>query len=285
MTIQDSYCRDVLNAALSEAAQGIAVFPCLYGQKEPATKRGFYDATTNPATIKRWFGGSFKKNLAARTGQASGVWVFDEDNPDSLKALIAKNGPLPVTRQSQSSRGAHHWFKTTAIPIPCSNGRVGPGLDVKAEGGYIVVPPSLHPDGPTYRWLNDAPIVEAPSWLLVLARKPTPPQSPPPQRSAPPPSPCGPGGAYGAAALRSEIATLASTPAGDRNNQLNRSTFSLFQLVACGELVAADVERRLVEAAGVNGLVDDDGIRSVMATIASGRRAGLQHPRSRRGAA
>jgi hypothetical protein len=88
-------------------------------------------------------------------------------------------------------------------------------------------------------------------------------------------------GAYGAAALEGEIKVLANTAPGGRNNALNRASFLLHQLVAGGELDGADVERGLLAAAGSNGLIAEDGLRQVMATIASGRRAGLQTPRSR----
>jgi hypothetical protein len=275
MNAFDPYCQMVLKTALALAAEGIAVFPCVYGQKEPATKRGFYDASTNPATIRRWFGGSFKKNLAVRTGQASGVWILDVDDLNALSEIDA----LPTTRVSGSARGFHYWFRTTPLPIPCSTGRVAKGIDVKSENGYVVCPPSIHPDGPTYRWLNDAPIVEAPSWLLVLATKPTP--AAPPARAASASLPAVGARAYGLAALRSEIETLTSAPKGSRNHQLNRASFSLSQLVAAGELVASDVESALIEAAVSNGLVAEDGMQQCLATIRSGARAGLQSPRNR----
>jgi Bifunctional DNA primase/polymerase, N-terminal len=82
----------------------------------------------------------------------------------------------------------------------------------EAEDRYVAVPPSIHPDGMPYAWLNDEAIVEAPSWLLVLARKPTPPQpSPPLQPRAPS---AGRVGTYGAAALKSEIDVLAAIRSG-----------------------------------------------------------------------
>ena len=87
--------------------------------------------------------------------------------------------------------------------------------------------------------------------------------------------------AYGHAALRAEVATLATTPPGSRNHALNRTAFSLFQLVAVGELNEAEVFEALERACVANGLAADDGWRSVRATIRSGRRAGLKHPRSR----
>jgi hypothetical protein len=90
---------------------------------------------------------------------------------------------------------------------------------------------------------------------------------------------------YGLAALDREIETLAGAPAGTRNGVLNCCSFKLFQLVAGGELDRTQVIERLIAACHSNGLVADDGWKTVMATIHSGIRAGLQHPRSRSGAA
>lgn len=89
--------------------------------------------------------------------------------------------------------------------------------------------------------------------------------------------------AYGAAALNAEIAGLAAAMPGTRNHTLNCAAFVLFQLVAGGELDGGTVEGRLLHACEVNGLIADDGMHSVTATIASGRRSGLQFPRSRSG--
>ena len=90
-------------------------------------------------------------------------------------------------------------------------------------------------------------------------------------------------GAYGRAALEYEISALAGTPNGQRNHALNRAAFSLFQLVAGGELNEAEVLNRLIEASFANGLMTEpaDGPASVRRTIASGRRAGILHPRCR----
>jgi Bifunctional DNA primase/polymerase, N-terminal len=90
--VQDPACREMLTAALDLAAQGIAVFPLKYCGKEPEAKsRGFYDASANEAVIQRWFGGNFKRNLGARMGQASGVFVVDEDQPGALECIRTIN--------------------------------------------------------------------------------------------------------------------------------------------------------------------------------------------------
>jgi Bifunctional DNA primase/polymerase, N-terminal len=267
----------MIDHALKYAAQGFAVFPCWPRTKKPATRRGFYEATTNPAALRRWFSGVQQYNIAVRTGMASHCWILDVDDPASLENVVAKYGPLPLTRQSQASRGVHYWWRTD-VPVFCGNSRIAAGLDVKGDGGFIMVPPSVHPNGSIYRWLNDAPLVVAPDWLLALARK-----RPEPnlvlERSSRKHN--GPPGSYGAAALESEIKALASAPRGTRNPQLNCTSFRLHQLVAGDELSRDEVEACLIEACKANGLWADDGPRQVMATIRSGACAGLQHPRAR----
>jgi hypothetical protein len=271
-------------AALDYAARGYAVFPCLPKSKHPAFPRGFKNGTTNPATVRRWWLACPAYNIGIRTGIASGVWVLDVDGDagaTSLADLEAEHGPLPDTLSSIANSGCHLWFRYTC-PIPCSVGRIGPGLDVRGDGGYVLAPPSVHPGGPRYRWSNNRPLAVAPDWLVALARKPVPKPitskialSAQTLRS----------GTYGKAALNYEVAELANTLKGGRNAALNRAPFRLHQLVGGGELNGAEVRQRLIEAATANGLMAEDGPRSVQATIASGARAGLLHPRNRRGAA
>jgi hypothetical protein len=272
--------RKALEAARGYAAQGLLVFPCVFATKRPAVPRGFYAATTNPETIRRLFGGTRPYNVAVRTGMASRAWIVDIDHRhggfDSLRDIENRYGPLPLTRRCRTADGVHLWWRTTC-PIESSEGRVGPGIGVKAENGYAMVPPSQHPDGPIYAWENDAPLAIAPGWLVALTRKP-----PVTAITLPPRTHHGPPGAYGAAALQRECEMLASMlPNSGRNTALNRASFSLHQLVAGGELDGSDVERELLAAAEANGLLSEDGLRQVLATIRSGARAGLQHPRSR----
>ena len=156
---------------------------------------------------------------------------------------------------------------------------------MRGDGGCIMAPPSIHPTGQVYSWRIDvAELAAAPEWLVALTRKKSPSISERAlanlhaYRAAS-------SDRYGRAALDDEIAQLASTPPGQRNHALNRATFSLFQLVAGGELGREEVTRCLVEACHRNGLVNDDGLKSVVATIRSGGNAGLKYPRSRRGVA
>jgi hypothetical protein len=280
----------VLRAALDYAARGFSVFPCVYRTKRPAIPGGFHSATTNPATIRRWFGGTQRYNIAVRTGLASRIMVLDVDDRhggfDGLRELQERWGPLPVTRTCRTGNGVHLWFGIAHEVASRKEDHIAKGVGTKADNTCVIVPPSVHPDGPTYTWENDEPIAPAPEWLVGLTRKP--PVASISQRAlGGRPSPQtnhGPPGAYGAAALRYECEALAAMlPETGRNNALNRASFRLHQLEAGGELDGAEIDRQLFAAAEINGLTTDpnNGPRRVWATIASGRRAGLQHPRSR----
>jgi hypothetical protein len=218
-------------------------------------------------------------NLAVRTGMASAVWILDIDprhgGDKSLAEIEREHGALPPTRTVKTADGWHLWWRTDE-PVQCSDDRVAPGIGVKGDGGYVLVPPSIHPGGVAYGWLSIEPPVAAPDWLVRLTRRPPPPPPPRPRHAGAP-------GAYGAAALDREIEYLANVLPGQRNHALNRTSFVLHQLVAVGELDGAEVERQLIAAAHANGLMTDptDGPRKTLATIRSGARAGLQHPRSK----
>jgi hypothetical protein len=277
----------LLQAALDLAARGLMVFPCLPTSKAPACRRGFKDATLNPSAIRRLWLAQPDYNIGVATGLLSGVWVLDVDGAigaATLRNFEIAHGNLPPTLFSITGHGRHLWFCATG-EIQSSAGRVGDGLDVRGCGGYVLVPPSVHPDGPVYRWGNDVPIATAPDWLVQLTRK-RPTISERALATMRVPLHNGSPSTYGKAALEYEISALASIPNGQRNHALNRAAFSLFQLVAGGELDESEVLNRLIEASFANGLMTDpnDGPASVKRTIASGRRAGFQHPRNRSGA-
>ena len=178
--------------------------------------------------------------------------------------------------------GFHFWFRYSG-PIPCTESRIAPHVDTRGDGGYVAVVPSVTVNG-TYSWLGDpdAELAIAPDWLIDLARKKPRPTIA--ERAVAGINHGGRSGAYGQATLDRECAALAAIASGGRNNALNRASFRLHQLVAGGELHRDEVVERLLDACHRNHLIEDDGLRSVQATIRSGANAGLQYPRSRKGA-
>jgi hypothetical protein len=213
------------------------------------------------------------------------VLDIDPGGEAHIRRLEAEHGTLRPTREVITGRGGRHlWFRYTGT-IQCSAGRVAPGVDVRGDGGYGVVPPSIHENGRSYRFLNDPKheLAIAPEWLVALTRKRVSSISERAVAGIKLPGRAFSSGAYGKAALDAEIAALATVLSGGRNHALNRAAFVLFQLVAGGELDGGAVEQGLIAASQTNGLIQDDGARSVLATIRSGARAGLQYPRTRSG--
>ena len=193
----------VLNAAIGYSQLlNWAVFPlhsitngrctcnkeCTSPGKHPRTYNGLKSATTDINIINEWFTKWPKSNIGIATGKMSGFFVLDVDvkrkdgfiisnGHETLEELTDKYGKLPDTVQqiSGSKEGNHHLFKY----------REGikndvdflPGLDIRGDGGYIVVAPSLHESGNRYFWeMSSHPletqIAEAPKWLIDMLANP-----------------------------------------------------------------------------------------------------------------
>jgi len=164
----------LLDSALRYAALGYPVFPCAPGGKAPITPHGFRDATTEAAQIKAWWAKRPNANVAMPT---AGLLVIDVDgaeNPwpgDQVKAEDLLRCPISLTPRG----GRHHIFRQPAGKSWSNTaGKIAPKVDTRANGGYIVVPPSIV-DGKPYRWaekseLKTAPheLPEPPGWIVAL---------------------------------------------------------------------------------------------------------------------
>ena len=170
---------DCAGAARAYAARGWPVFPVQTRDKRPLTAHGFKDATTDPRAISSWWRRWPSANVGVATGAASGILVLDVDAPngdESLEGLEGDHGPLPRTPRAMTGGGGSHFlFRMPATGVRSSIGG-WPGIDVKADGGYIVAPPSTHPNGRRYCWdvdahPDDVPLAEAPTWLVALRQQ------------------------------------------------------------------------------------------------------------------
>ena len=141
-------------AALYYASRGWAVFPLVPRDKIPLIGKkqggnGLHDATSDVDQITQWWTETPEANIGLVTGNASGLVVVDVDGENG-EAALAQYGTLPETVESRTGKGRHLLF--TAQDVRNSAGKLGPQLDVRGEGGYIVAPPSIHPNGHRYQW-------------------------------------------------------------------------------------------------------------------------------------
>jgi hypothetical protein len=151
--------------------------------KHPIDRAWQRSTMTDANAAATWgAGGDPHRGVGLLTGGALLVLDVDgERGRATLAALEAEHGSLPVTMAAQSGRadgGEHRYFRKPVHPaIRNSAGRLGPGLDVRGEGGQVVAPPTLHASGARYRWTDDAPIADAPTWLLDLLTREVEPSS------------------------------------------------------------------------------------------------------------
>ena len=259
------------NALIYAEKAGWEIFPCKL-DKSPYTKNGFKEATTDPEQIKKWWAKWPEASIGCATGPASKIFVLDIDlpfGPKSLEDLILKHGSLPETRLQQTgSGGFQYFFQWNGKNIKNSAGKIGKDIDVRGNGGYCILPPSPHPTGNQYKWVQRVEMPFAPDWLTnLIVKKPAIKTVSHPQQ--------GGNSQYGLMALSQEIILLSGAGEHQRNDQLNRSSFALGQLVAGGELEAGHVENSLKGIALSIGLEETEARK----TFKSGFDSGVQTPR------
>lgn len=173
---------DLTKAAVDFAERGYPIFPLWPRTKNPATEHGLKDASTDLDQVRRWWGRNPDANIGLVTGPDSRCWVLDVDNNENgeanLRRLEADNEALPETVETLTGSGGRHiWFRWPRIGLgprnSASANSLGKGIDVRGDGGYIVAPPSVHPNGHRYEWSVDSAeqMAAAPPWLLGLALK------------------------------------------------------------------------------------------------------------------
>jgi len=241
---------------------------------------GVKDATTNRARILAWWTRHPQANIGLATGHAFDV--LDIDGPagtHAIQDLAATHGFQSTGPLVRTGGGGWHFYLA-----PTGLGNASPAglehVDWRGRDGYVVAPPSRHASGQAYQWAAgrdlDTPPGQVPTVLLQRLR-PRQRQRP----TSPVPLPAlddGPGDRYGRAALAEELARVAAAPVGQRNRQLWESTRNLYNLVATGALDHREVDRGLLAAAERCGLLAEEP-RQTRRTLASGRQAGLAHPR------
>ncbi|MFZ5919305.1 MAG: bifunctional DNA primase/polymerase [Chloroflexota bacterium] len=136
---------------------GWAVLPLKARDKTPLTPHGVNDASTDPAIIRGWWARWPDANIGLACGP-SGLVVIDLDADrnglDTWAELCQRhgiNGDGALVSLTGGG-GQHLVFSANGAPVSSSAGKLGPGVDVRANGGYIVAPPSVHPNGQVYAW-------------------------------------------------------------------------------------------------------------------------------------
>jgi Bifunctional DNA primase/polymerase, N-terminal/Primase C terminal 2 (PriCT-2) len=136
-----------------------------------------WGATNDFETAKQYFE-QFPRAGIGVACRESGFFVVEADTPAghnvdgiaALQQLIGQHGPLPQTLMAESPTGSlHRFFNYPAgLTIRNSTSAIAKGVDVKGDGGMVLVPPTMRPGVGQYKWLNNVPLADAPEWLLAL---------------------------------------------------------------------------------------------------------------------
>lgn len=169
---------DIGTFAVEYAINHWPVFPLRGKYPAIAGGRGVHDATTDVDQIIAWWAGRYRGcNIGGRVPDRMFVIDVDPRNGGdrSLALLEAQHHRLPETLATLSGRGdggRHLFYRRPAGKLTAAN--LGPGIDLKTPAGYVVLPPSIHPDSGKPYTRIDAPVVEPPRWLVALIVKPDP---------------------------------------------------------------------------------------------------------------
>jgi putative DNA primase/helicase len=262
----------LVQAALSYAKRGWRILPlhyptvdapycscaqpdCSSPGKHPRTARGVLDATTHTQQIISWWKRWPHSNIGIATGHRSNLFVLDIDDPASVPILEERLSlALPQTLRANTSRGMHLYFHYSAN----LRNRAGlvPGIDIRAEGGYVVAPPSVHPSGTLYEWANQVEILDAPQRLLSLILG-----------NATPRPVAGKLDTYQQSALQKANEAIRSASPGTRNDTLNKEAYSLAGLPIPKDILY----NQLAESARIAGLSQREIQQTLLSAISKGQ--------------
>lgn len=164
----------IVDIALKLAAKGLHVFPLRPGMKTPDCQHGCLDATRDPEQIRTLFRKA-DANIGLATGEKSGLIVLDFDTKGGKRGLDTHRmiddtfGVQTLTSRTPSG-GFHQFFKHRS-GLKNAVERL-PGVDIRTDGGYVVIPPSIV-DGVRYRWTEIVPPAEMPAGLFEMLTRPT----------------------------------------------------------------------------------------------------------------
>jgi hypothetical protein len=186
----------MIDWALFWASNGIPVFPvysvtpdgickcrdksqCKSTGKHPKTFRGSKEASTDPEIIKRWWKADPLANIGGVTGGAVRLLVVDCDprhgGDASLHDLVEAHGSEWLdTLQVKTGGSGHHFFYNYPADVELRNtaNKLAPGIDTRADGGYVVMAPSLHASLNRYALANMKQTKPAPDWLIEELTRP-----------------------------------------------------------------------------------------------------------------
>ena len=271
----------IFEAAHRYVDKGFSILPCTGKRPSILKWEALQERPPTHADVNRWRDMGHLHNIGIIGGAVSGnLVIVDLDGDESVDRFSRAFPSLmeTYTVQSGSGHGRHLYLRSDILPASKRTSQPWGNVELRAHGCYVIAPPSIHPDsGRRYEVIKRVPIKRVLSLGQLAAwidEQNLSKHQPAARTFEPKPAI---GEAWARAALDAECAAVRTAPAGARNHTLNRAAFKLGQLVSAGKLSQAEVEAGLLNAAA--RLADEDGMKTVIRTIASGLTAGMNNPR------
>ena len=208
---------------------GVPVFPC-FGKIPSAGLKWKEAASQYPDDIRLMFARSDATHIGMPTGQASGLVVVDIDVKDGAQGgawFDANAQAIPATLMAETqSGGVHLYFRAPAM-LRNSASKIAPGVDVRGDGGYVIVPPSQG-----YTWVAHDDVAPLPEWVYAAATATTQPITVQPVHR----TILDGGSPYALAGLEAECANIRNAVDGAKHFAINKAAYSVGGLVASGDL-------------------------------------------------
>lgn len=259
---------DLARAALWYARHGWRVFPLKDRDKLPRIKAWQTEATTDLDRVAEWWRQWPRANIGIATGPDSGVYVIDVDTHGgdglaSLQSAMLELGPLPRTIEQRTGSGGRQLVFVYPDGLDCPNttGKIGKAVDTRGAGGFVVVPPSIHPKtGKRYEWLigphQGRPSILPDRWVTLLERKPEPRITVPVPRLKI-------SGTLGEKSLAGLCNFVSSRREGERNDGLFWAACCAAERMRAGQIGESEARTRLTSAAKAIGLSDVETARTI----------------------
>lgn len=240
------------------------IFPIEPRSKKPATAHGFKDASNDPDVILSWWKQQPALNIGVDCGRSNlAVVDVDAEGMEAWNDLANTMAYRAAMVAYTGGGGAHLIYKQPAtFEVKNTASKLAKGIDTRGEGGYILLAPSIHPNGNAYAWADGQSLFDTmetfPPELIALLKDspPTPPTNGQPPRNM-------------TRALQKSYERVANAAHGTRNDTLNKAAYWLFGLAKNGEVNETEVRDTLTAAAQRAGLDE----REIIATIGSAYRA------------
>lgn len=238
--------RNFLDVAMFYAEHNIKVFPVKRQDKKPLCASGFKSASMDIAQLQEWNKKFPDCNIGIPTGHINGLLVVDVDGEEGFKSLAQleqQHGKL-IAPTVITGKGKHLYFNMPVnTDIKSSVSKIANHIDIRANGGYVVAPPSLHENGHRYIWesfTTNQDFPEAPTWLISLMTN-TEKQTLP---------------------VSGVLEEISNAPQGQRNDTLYKHSISLIARAKKGFLDMEEIKENIIDAAMLSGLSKEESIKT-----------------------